>query len=227
MGQILDNLTEVREALAGAIEKSGRVAEDITLMAVSKHQTLSSITEAVEAGQLVFGENKVQEGIDKIPQFSEELQWHMIGHLQRNKVRKVLSSFHYVHGVDSLKLASYMNNVALDLGIIGKIFLQVNIGREEQKSGFLTEDLLSQYEQILALDNLDIQGLMCIPPAADSAEETRQWFAATRELRDDLEEKFPKKLPSLSMGMSSDYCVAIEEGATIVRVGSTIFGSRN
>lgn len=227
MSEVAENLAEVQASIDAAVASCGREAGSVTLMAVSKTWPVEHVQLAVDAGHKTFGENKVQEGEVKVPALPKDLEWHMIGHLQRNKVRKMLPIFDVVHSVDSLKLAKYMNNVAMDLELTTKIYLQVNIGEEEQKTGFRREELLECYAELEQLSCLKIQGLMCIPPAAQDAEETRPWFVATRELRDALEEKYKVSLAGLSMGMSSDYHVAIEEGSTIVRVGSSIFGKRH
>jgi PLP dependent protein len=227
MFEISANLEIVKEELSQAAKAAGRDVSSITLMAVSKTWPVEHVEFAVAAGHRVFGENKVQEAELKVPLMSAELEWHMIGHLQRNKVRKALSLFDYVHGIESLKLAAYSDSVAADLGTKAKVFLQVNIGAEPQKSGFDPNELKLQANELCQLDHLQIVGLMCIPPAAEDPEDSRKWFAATRELRDEMERYSGLQLPHLSMGMSSDYAVAIEEGATIVRVGSAIFGSRN
>ena len=226
MGNIATNIQIIRDKVNEAAQKCGRDSTEITLMAVSKYQPVSSIQEAITAGQLIFGENKVQEGVDKVAQFDESVEWHMIGHLQRNKARKVVTSFDCIHGVDSLKLASHINNIAIDLNKVVSIYLQINIAKEPQKSGFLVEQLEADFTQITELSNLKIMGLMCIPPATETAENSRKWFSETRKLKEKLEADFSIKLPGLSMGMSSDFDIAIEEGATIVRVGSTIFGAR-
>ena len=226
MGNIATNIQIIRDKVNEAAQKCGRDSTEITLMAVSKYQPVSSIQEAITAGQLIFGENKVQEGVDKVAQFDESVEWHMIGHLQRNKARKVVTSFDCIHGVDSLKLASHINNIAIDLNKVVSIYLQINIAKEPQKSGFLVEQLEADFTQITQLSNLKIMGLMCIPPATETAENSRKWFSETRKLKEKLEADFSIKLPGLSMGMSSDFDIAIEEGATIVRVGSTIFGAR-
>lgn len=227
MSKVAENLERVKADLASTVAHAGRSIEDVTLMAVSKTWPVEHVQLAADAGHKVFGENKVQEGEIKVPAMADDIEWHMIGHLQRNKVRKMLPLFDYVHSVDSLKLVNYINNVATDLGLEAKVYLQVNIGEELQKTGFLAEELRQNIEQIMQLERVSVHGLMCIPPAVDDSEDSRQWFAATRELRDELEQSACISLSGLSMGMSSDYRVAIEEGATIVRVGSSIFGSRD
>lgn len=220
------NLTEIKSRIVQACEKVGRNADEVKLIAVSKTWPAEHVQKAVDAGHRVFGENKLQEGQEKIPVLADDLEWHFIGGLQRNKVRKVLSIFHVVHSVDSLKLANHTNYVAAEMGIIPRIFLQVNIGDEESKGGFGVEELEGCFLEFLQLEHLNIVGLMCIPPAVENPEDARVWFRKVAELRDLLENKYHCKLPSLSMGMSGDFDVAIEEGATHVRVGTSIFGTR-
>lgn len=226
MSEISENISLVQARIKLACTRSKRGVDDVKLMVVSKHQPIELIEEAVATGLHVFGENKVQEGVEKVTHFLSNLEWHMIGKLQRNKVRKTLEYFDYIHGMESVKLMNYTNNVAIDLGKKVKVFLQVNIGREEQKSGFLAEELEQVFEQFLALENIEMVGLMCIPPVCNNPNEARKWFSQVRELRDKLSGLHKVPLSELSMGMSADYEIAIEEGATIVRVGSTIFGKR-
>lgn len=223
MGHIAENLAVVRERVSQAAAKSGR---DVQLLVVSKTWPAEVIGEAVEAGQRCFGENRLQEGEEKIPLLPDSLEWHFIGGLQRNKIRRVLSLFPMVHSISSMKLARFTDRVAGELGIKPKVFLEVNIGREESKHGFLAEELRSDLKEFMKLENLSWQGLMCIPPRVAEPEEARPWFAEVRELQSELEDKGGISLPGLSMGMSGDYEVAIEEGSTIVRVGSAIFGPR-
>jgi len=226
MSEVAENLARTKEVVADAARKAGRDVSEVALMAVSKTWPAEHVQLAVDAGHRVFGENKVQEGETKVPLMGDDLEWHLIGHLQRNKVRKMLRFFDVVHSVDSFKLANYMNNVALDLGVEIKAYLQVNIGDEGQKSGFSREELFNYADGLMELKQSHFEGVMCIPPACETAELVRPWFAKTRELRDDLEALTGSVFSGLSMGMSSDYVVAIEEGATIVRVGSSIFGQR-
>ncbi|MES2660001.1 MAG: YggS family pyridoxal phosphate-dependent enzyme [Verrucomicrobiota bacterium] len=207
--------------------RAGRPRESVNLIAVSKTFPLESIREAFEAGQLLFGESRLQEAESKITLLPGSLHWHFIGRAQRNKVRKLLQNFEVIHAIDSLRLASYANEIASELGLFPKVFLQVNIGDEDSKGGFSREILHSEMKEILKLDRLEILGLMCIPPEGPDAESARPWFSTLRELRDELEIASNVKLPALSMGMSGDFEVAIEEGATHVRVGSAIFGKRS
>ena len=223
MSVIAENLQYVRERVAAASQLSGVGAE---LMEVSKTWPTEVVAEAVDAGQLIFGENKLQEGEAKVPSLPSDLEWHFIGGLQRNKVRKVLSLFSVVHSVSSLRLAGFMNRVAGEMGYRPDVFLEVNIGEEDTKGGFPPEELRKSWDEILECSNLSVQGLMCIPPRVSEPEEARPWFAAVRELQQELQVRGGLELPQLSMGMSGDYEVAIEEGSTIVRVGSAVFGPR-
>jgi pyridoxal phosphate enzyme (YggS family) len=226
MSSVAQQLHEIRARMAAACARSGRDANDVTLIAVTKTFSADRVREAVDAGQLDVGENRLQEAESKIPLLPSSLRWHYIGQLQRNKVRKVLPLFAMVHSIDSLRLAQYTNEVARDLGLFPKVFLQVNHAEEETKTGFSEAELREQWTALMALDRLEIVGLMTVPPAVDDPEKARPWFAALRQLRDELGQRDGEPLPYLSMGMSGDYEVAIEEGATHVRIGSAIFGSR-
>jgi pyridoxal phosphate enzyme (YggS family) len=223
MSAISSNLAVVRERVA---EAAGRIGREVQLLVVSKTWPAEVVREAVQAGQLLFGENRLQEGEEKIPQLPHDLEWHFIGTLQRNKVRRVLSLFQVVHSLSSLKLVRFTARVAGELELRPKLFLEVNIGEEGNKHGFAPDELRESLDEILSFDCLQLQGLMCIPPQVGSAEEARPWFARVRELQEDLERRAGRSFPGLSMGMSGDYEVAIEEGSTIVRVGSAIFGPR-
>jgi PLP dependent protein len=220
------NLEKVHHLIDAAASRAGRAAGDVTLLAVSKTWPAEVVRLAVDAGQTRFGENKVQEGEAKAPVLPSFLEWHHIGNLQKNKVRKALAVFATIHGVDSLDLARQIDRVAAEEGLEPAVYLQVNLAREASKSGFAAEDLRRDFEAILELPRLRILGLMIIPPFTPEAEDSRPAFAALRAFRDELTRDFGIPLPGLSMGMSHDFAVAIEEGATIVRVGSAIFGSR-
>lgn len=226
MSEIHDQLLEVRQRVSDACSRVGRDPGSVELVAVSKTFPAEAVREAADAGQSVFGESRLQEALGKIEALPSSLHWHFIGSLQRNKVRKILGSFEVVHAIDSLRLASYTNDVAAELGLFPKVFVQVNIGGELTKGGFEPEALLTEWNELLALDRLEILGLMCIPPPEPEPEGSRQWFAALRGLRDRLEADSGLPLPGLSMGMSGDFEVAVEEGATHIRVGSSIFGKR-
>jgi PLP dependent protein len=226
MSSVAENLEAVRRRVACAAERAGKKPGDVELLVVSKTFPAEVVREAVDAGQTLFGENKVQEMLAKIPLLPSSLRWHLIGHLQSNKVRKVLPVVEAIHSVTSLDLARDINRIAGELGLFPKIFLEINVGAEASKLGFDATSVCGQLEELYKLDRLFIQGLMCIPPFAPEVEKSRPYFAGLRELRDKLEKLGGAPLPQLSMGMSHDFEVAIEEGATIVRVGSAIFGGR-
>ncbi len=227
MDGIATNLTEVRQRIDAACRRAGREPQSVELIAVSKTFPVSDIAEAVKAGQQVFGESRLQEAEAKIDALPASLSWHFIGGVQRNKVRKILQKFGVIHAIDSLRLAGYVNGIASELGHAAEVFLQVNIGGEASKGGFEPEVLRQEIGKLCALDHLRILGLMCIPPEGPDAESARRWFVSLRELRDEIEAISGRQFSQLSMGMSGDYEVAIEEGATHVRVGSLIFGHRS
>jgi pyridoxal phosphate enzyme (YggS family) len=220
------NLNRVRNEIAQAAQASGRNITDIELVAVTKSHSAEIVPEAISAGQTLFGESKVQEARVKIPLLPSNLRWHFIGHLQKNKIRHALPLFEMIHSVDSLDLAQAIDRVAQEDGLHPRILLEVNVAGEGSKFGFKSATLRAQLESLLMLPRLSIEGLMCIPPLAEEAEASRKYFVELRELRDVLEKKFEMKLPQLSMGMTNDYRVAVEEGATLVRVGTAIFGER-
>lgn len=224
--EIAANLEKVRATIAEAERKSGRAAGSVELVAVTKTHSAEVVQLAVNAGQLLFGENRVQEAKAKIPELPSKLRWHLIGHLQSNKARLALTLFEMIHGVDSIDLLQHLNRVAEDLGVFPRVLLQVNVAGESSKFGFLPQKLLSEVESIMQIDRLQIEGLMTIPPLAAAPEHSRKYFVQLRELRDRLEREFKFPLPHLSMGMTADYGVAVEEGATLVRVGTAIFGER-
>jgi len=213
--------------MEAACRRVGRKPQSVVLIAVSKTFPVSDIAEAVKAGQQVFGESRLQEAEAKIDALPASLSWHFIGGVQRNKVRKILQKFGVIHAIDSLRLAEYVNGIACELGHAAEVFLQVNVGGEASKGGFEPAVLRQEIGKLCALEHLRIHGLMCIPPAVPDAESARRWFVSLRELRDELEAISGRQFPQLSMGMSGDYEVAIEEGATHVRVGSLIFGHRS
>ncbi|MBA3833074.1 MAG: YggS family pyridoxal phosphate-dependent enzyme [Chthoniobacterales bacterium] len=226
MNDVADNLDRVRQEIASAAAKASRPVDEIELVAVSKKQDAEKIRATGEAGQMLFGESRVQEARVKIPLLPSRLRWHFIGHLQKNKIRHALPLFELFHGIDSLALAQDMDRVAEEEGTRPRVLLEVNVAGEASKHGFTPEALRRDLEVALSLGRLTIEGLMTIPPLAPEAEASRRYFAALRELRDELETEFNVKLPQLSMGMSGDFAVAIEEGATLVRVGTAIFGRR-
>lgn len=226
MDSIRENLACVREQIAEAAVKAGRTADEIDLVAISKTHDAEKVHAAYEAGQSLFGESRVQEARVKIPQLPSNLRWHFVGHLQKNKIRHALPLFELIHSVDSLALAQDMNRIAEEEGMHPRILLEVNVAGEGTKFGFKPETVRGEMEMLLALPRLLIEGLMTLPPLVPKAEASRKYFVDLRHLRDALEKEFEMKLPHLSMGMTHDFGVAIEEGATLVRVGTAIFGER-
>ena len=227
MSSIAENLDRVREQIAAAATKSGKPANDIELVAITKTHPTEKVREAIEAGQTLLGESRVQEARAKIPELPANIRWHFVGHLQKNKVRQALPLFEMIHSVDSLALAQDINRIAEDQGLYPRALLEVNVAGEGNKFGFAPNKLREQMEEVLELPRLSIEGLMCIPPMGDEAEASREYFVDLRKLRDSLEKEFNLKLPHLSMGMTNDFPIAIEEGATMVRVGTAIFGERS
>ena len=226
MGDIQKHLERVRAQIAEAAEKSGRQPADVGLVAITKTHDAERVREALEAGQHVFGESRVQEARAKIPELPSNLRWHFVGHLQKNKIRHALPLFELIHSVDSLALAQDTNRIAEEEGLHPRVLLELNVAGEGSKFGFKPETLRAEMETLLALNRLSIEGLMTIPPLADEAEASRKYFVDLRELRDSLEKEFSVRLPRLSMGMTNDFVIAVEEGATLVRVGTAIFGER-
>ena len=227
MSSIGENLQRVREQIATAAAKSGRSVDEVELVAITKTHPAEKVREAVEAGQTLFGESRVQEARAKIPELSSNLRWHFVGHLQKNKVRQALPLFEMIHSVDSLGLAQDVNRIAEEKGLYPRVLLEVNVAGEGSKFGFAPDDLREQMEALLGLPRVSIEGLMCIPPLALESQDSRKFFVQVRELRDSLEKEFNMKLPQLSMGMTQDFPIGIEEGATLVRVGTAIFGERS
>ena len=225
---IAERLAEVRRRLTEAAGRAGRSADEVRLIAVSKTFPASFAEEAYAAGQRDFGENRLQELLEKKSHLPMDCRWHLIGPLQRNKVRKALAAgIQLIHAVDSMEVAGTISRIASEISAAPvQILLEVNVDGEASKHGFSAVELKGLWEKIVQLPLLDIRGLMCIPSPVEEAEYARPAFAALRKLAEDLQQCGPLPLPVLSMGMSSDFEVAIEEGATHVRVGSLIFGSR-
>lgn len=226
MPTIAENLEIVRSRIDAAAVRAGRDPAGVDLVAVSKTYPSERIREAMEAGQGLFGESRVQEALVKIPSLPGRLRWHFIGHLQANKVRKALPLFELIHGVDTVEIARDVDRIAAELGLYPRVLLEVNVSGEGSKHGFPPEDLERALEGLLALPRLQVEGFMTMAPLAPEAESSRPFFAALRSLRDRLADHAGVPFPTLSMGMSGDYEVAVEEGATLVRVGSAIFGAR-
>ena len=226
MSTIAENFEVVRARIAEAAAKSNRGPDEVELVAISKTHDVETVRTAINAGHLTFGESKVQEARAKIPLLPSHLRWHLVGHLQKNKIRHALPLFELIHSVDSVDLALAIERIAQEAGLYPRILLEINVAGEGSKFGFRAEKLTQEMESLLSLKRLSIKGLMCIPPLAQEAEASRKYFVELRELRDALEKEFDIDLPHLSMGMTNDYSVAVEEGATLVRVGTAIFGER-
>jgi pyridoxal phosphate enzyme (YggS family) len=226
MDEVARNLEHVLAEVARAAAASGRSAEDVQLIAVSKKQDADKVRAAFDAGHPIFGESRVQEARAKIPLLPSTVRWHFIGHLQKNKVRHALPLFELFHSIDSAELCADVERIAAEEGLRPRVLLEVNVAGEGSKIGFAPDQLRAAMESLLALSRVSIEGLMTIPPLAPEPEDSRRYFAQLRELRDELEREFRVQLPHLSMGMSDDYPIAIAEGATLVRVGTAIFGRR-
>ncbi len=234
MNSIQENLENIRAKLGEAAARAGRSLADITLVAVSKRKPASDVRTAFSAGQHVFGENYVQEAAEKIEALQEirsALSWHFIGHLQRNKAKRAVELFDFIETVDSLKLLRAIGRHASQAGRVMPVLLQVNISAEESKAGMAPDELEPFVDAMLAEDisGVDVQGLMILPPWNPDPEASRPWFAKARALREALSERYGSALDlrHLSMGMSGDFQVAVEEGATIVRIGTALFGARD
>ena len=222
-------LAAIHQRIAAAAKRAGRVADDVTLIAVSKTHTADTIRAAFELGVRHFGENRVQEWEGKRNALQDlQAEWHLVGHLQSNKAAKAARFFHSVDSIDDFALAQRLDRAHSELGESRKlrVLIEVRIAPEETKSGAAREELAALAEQVSSLNGLDLQGLMCIPPFLDDPERVRPHFKELRELKEILERQLGKKLPVMSMGMSHDFEVAIEEGATEVRIGTALFGTR-
>lgn len=223
------NFEEVESRIQAACERSGRKRKDITLIAVSKTKPVEMLQEAYDLGNRVFGENKVQEIVDKYDMLPEDISWHMIGHLQRNKVKYIIDKVTLIHSVDSLRLAEAIEKEAAKKGIIADILIEVNVAKEDTKFGVMPEDAAELISQISNLSHIRVKGLMTIAPFVDDPEENRIYFQRLRNLAVDIGENKSDNVTMsvLSMGMTNDYEIAIEEGATMIRVGTGLFGARN
>ncbi|MDD5723089.1 MAG: YggS family pyridoxal phosphate-dependent enzyme [Syntrophales bacterium] len=228
MSAVGDNIQKIREEIAKAALRSGREPSAVRLMAVTKTVDDDRILEAIEAGVDIMGENYIQEAKRKIETMDVTVKWHMIGHLQSNKAKYAVRLFDMVHSVDRMGLAAELDKRSAAAGRVTSILIEVNVSGEESKRGVRSDDAPALVREIARLDNLSIRGLMTMPPWCDDPEDARPYFAALRELRDRIvAEEIPGiGMRELSMGMSGDYRVAVEEGATIVRVGTAIFGAR-
>lgn len=224
-----DNYEAVKNNIEQACMRSNRDLSEVTLIAVSKTKPVPMLQEIYDAGARDFGENKVQELCQKYEELPQDIRWHMIGHLQRNKVKQVVGKAALIHSVDSYRLAQEISLQAQKQNITVPILIEVNIAKEESKFGIAKEDTIQLVEEIAELPNLMIQGLMTIAPFVDDPEDNRLYFREIKQLSVDIKNKNIDNVTMdvLSMGMTNDYEVAIEEGATIVRVGTGIFGARN
>lgn len=224
-----ESLEQVRQNIRNACERAGRDPSEVTLIAVSKTKPNEMLQEAYDAGVRVFGENKVQELVGKMDSLPDDIEWHMIGHLQRNKVKYIAGRVALIHSVDSFRLAEEINIQAKKRGIIIPILVEVNIGEESSKFGVHADDAMELVRQIAELNGVSVKGLMTIAPYVVDSEENRPLFHKIRELAIDIrnENIDNVSMDILSMGMTNDYEVAVEEGATLVRVGTGIFGERH
>ena len=225
---VVENLKKVEEKIQQACERSGRSRSEVTLIAVSKTKPIELMQEAMETGVNIFGENKVQEIVKKEVELPKDVEWHLIGHLQRNKVRQIAGKVKRIHSVDSLRLAEQIQKEYEKIGEIADILLEVNVAREESKYGLMPEETEAVIREIANFPNIKVHGLMTIAPFVEDPEKNRIHFQNLRKLLVDINAKNIDNISmdELSMGMTGDYEVAIEEGATYIRVGTGIFGSR-
>jgi len=225
---VYQNYKNINEVVVNDAIKAGRKPENVTLIAVSKTKPVEMLKEAYDAGARDFGENKVQEIIEKYPQMPEDIRWHMIGHLQTNKVKYIIDKVYMIHSVDSYKLALEISKQAVKASVTANILIEVNVADEESKFGLKPEETEDLVREISQLPNIKIRGLMTVAPYVDDAEKNRGIFCALRQLSVDINRKNIDNvnMDCLSMGMSGDFEVAISEGATFVRVGTSIFGNR-
>ncbi|MCI8466414.1 MAG: YggS family pyridoxal phosphate-dependent enzyme [Lachnospiraceae bacterium] len=224
-----ENLEEVERRVRAACERAGRRREDVTLIAVSKTKPVLALREIMDCGVVDFGENKVQELCGKMEEITEPLHWHLIGHLQRNKVKYIVDKAYLIHSVDSLRLAKEIQKEAEKCDVVCPVLVEINIGGEESKDGIPKEEAIPLIQEIAKLPRLKVRGLMTIAPPVEEPEEARGYFREMRELFMAVKEaQIPGvEMKELSMGMTGDFEVAIEEGATMVRVGTAIFGARS
>ena len=223
---LADNLEKIQQRIRAACDHSGREANSVTLLAVTKSHPPEVVQAAAKLGLIFFGENKVQEAKAKIPLCPGNLRWHMIGHLQSNKCRDAVELFKMIQSVDSLSLAQEINKRAELAARTMPVLIEVNVAGEASKFGYQPEQLLTELKELNALPRIEIHGLMTVPPWSAEAEKTRPHFRRLRELKERAEEVLGAPLPHLSMGMSGDFEIAIEEGATMVRIGTELFGPR-
>ena len=224
-----ENLQSVEKTIQAACDKSRRTRSDVTLIAVSKTKPVEMLQEIYDAGVRDFGENKVQEICEKYDKMPNDIRWHMIGHLQRNKVKYIIDKVCMIHSVDSYRLAEEINIQAKQHQLVMPVLLEINIAKEQTKFGVTKEDAILLAEEMAHLTNLKVEGLMAVAPYVENAEDNRKYFQEIRQLAVDIQHKNIDNIDMhvLSIGMTGDYAVAIEEGASMVRVGTGIFGSRN
>lgn len=224
-----ENIEAVRKNIEKACEKSGRNPKDVLLLPVSKTKPVEMIQEFYDFGIRSFGENYVQELCDKVDKLSDDINWHMIGHLQRNKVKYIVGKVAMIHSVDSIRLAEAISKEAVKKDVTVDILIEVNVGMEENKFGITVESAYEDIKEMAKLPNIAIKGLMTSAPFVENSEDNRKYFRQLKQLSVDIQSKNIDNVDMgiLSMGMTNDYIVAIEEGATIVRVGTAIFGARN
>lgn len=224
-----DNLEYVEEEIQKACERSGRAREEVSLIAVSKTKPVEMLQEAYDLGVRVFGENKAQEMSEKYSALPNDIKWHMIGHLQRNKIKYIIDKAELIHSVDSIRLAEAIEKEAEKRNITANILIEVNVAREESKFGLLPEEIDEFVDKVKDFSHICVKGLMTIAPNIENPEKNRPIFAHLRKLSVDIAKKNAHNITMsiLSMGMTNDYQVAIEEGATMVRVGTGIFGKRD
>lgn len=211
------------------IKKFSPHPEKVKLLAVSKKQSIQKISELINQQQMCFGENYVQEALEKISSLPKNIEWHLIGHLQSKKVGSIVGKFAYIHSIDSLKIAKLIGQKSKMAGIVQNVFIEVNLAKEDSKTGFTSEDLLEQWTKITQIDSLKIVGLMTLPPFTGDESITRRYFKNLYQLQQELRKKtdtIRHPLDSLSMGTSQDYTIALQEGATVIRVGTIVFGER-
>jgi len=221
---ICQKIQEIEQRLARACERAGRKREEVLLLGASKYANAERIREAYQCGVRVFGESRAQDFLKKFEELKDlPIDWHFIGNLQTNKVKYIIDKVSLIHSLDRRSLAEEIQKRAERLGKVQDVLIEVNVGKEETKGGVYEEDLEKLFEYCLSLKNLRVLGLMAIPPYKENPEEVRPYFVKLRKLKERLEELYKIKLPHLSMGMSGDFEVAVEEGATIVRIGSAIF----
>ena len=226
---LCNNLKKVEENICAACAKAGRNRKEVTLIAVSKTKPVDMLRTVYDQGIREFGENKVQEMCDKIDVLPQDIRWHMIGHLQTNKVKYIVGKTALIHSVDSLRLAQELEKQAAKKNVKVSVLIEVNIAEEDSKFGIHKEEAIALVRQIAQLEHLQIEGLMTIAPFVENAEDNRLFFREIHQLSVDIKEQNIDNvhMDILSMGMTGDYMVAIEEGATMVRVGTGIFGERN